>query len=336
MWAQALSDKLLVATMALLPALVTGCQGSAATPMPTITPAVQQELPVQELKVQSPDVTLYVRVAGNAPSGNVLIAINGGPGLSSHYMLGLEDLAGPNFAVVTYDQRGVSRSSPPLMDPANYTLAKYVDDLEAVRQAVGVETVYLLGHSWGGLVAMRYATIYPERVRSIVLVGSSPPAWKDLLAGMSRLSERVAALQAQGILPQDLTRQEGQDDPVLRAYFSDPNFWFSPHDRGGPPEFSQVANQLIWAVIQGLDLTKEVAKLKHPVLVLWGQDDPFGVPMAEATVAALSSAKVEYVLLNKCGHFWHECPDAFFCRLRTFLGLPTPPGQSHYRSPGVG
>ncbi len=314
----------IVATMALLLAIVTGCQGPAAPPGPTITPAVQA-LPMQELKVQSPDVTLYVRVAGNAPSGNVLIAINGGPGLSSHYMLNPENLSGPNFAAVTYDQRGVSRSSAPPLDPANYTLARYVADLEAVRQAVGVEHVHLLGHSWGGLVAMRYATIYPERVRSIVLVGSGPPAWKDMLAGMSHFGERVAALQAQGILPQDLTRQEGQDDPVLRAYFSDPNFWFSPDDKGGPPEFSQVANQLTWTAIQGLDLTPEVAKLKHPVLVLWGQDDPFGVPMAEATVAALSSAKVEYALLDKCGHFWHECPEQFYPRVRAFLGLDASP-----------
>jgi proline iminopeptidase len=240
-------------------------------------------------------------------------------------MLNLENLAGPNFAVVTYDQRGVSRSSAPPLDPANYTLARYVADLEAVRKAVGVEHVHLLGHSWGGLVAMRYATIYPERVRSIVLVGSGPPAWKDMLAGMSHFGERVAALQAQGILPQDLTRQEGQDDPVLRAYFSDPNFWFSPDDKGGLPEFSQVANQLTWTAIQGLDLTPEVAKLQHPVLVLWGQDDPFGVPMAEATVAALSSAKVEYALLDKCGHFWHECPEQFYPRVRAFLGLDASP-----------
>jgi len=44
-------------------------------------------------------------------SGNTLIAIHGGPGLSSHYMLNLERLAGPELAVVTYDQRGVGRST---------------------------------------------------------------------------------------------------------------------------------------------------------------------------------------------------------------------------------
>jgi proline iminopeptidase len=282
------------------------------------TSTMPKEIGFQELSVKSSDVTLYTRVAGNVQSGNVLIAINGGPGLSSHYMLGLEDLAGENFAVVTYDQRGVSRSSAPPMDPSNYTFAQYMDDLEAVRKAVGVEKVYLFGHSWGGLVAMRYAAVYPERVRSIVLMGSGAPAWKELVFGFVRFEERVKSLQAQGIIPQDLTRKGGQDDPLLPAYFSDPNFYFSPDDKGGPPEFSQVASEMTWAAVQGYDLTNEVAQLQQPILVLCGKDDPYA-PLSEAVVAALTSAKVEYVVLEKCGHFWHECPDQFFPHVREFL-----------------
>jgi proline iminopeptidase len=283
-----------------------------------------KEIIFQELTVQTSEVTLYVRVAGNLQSGNVLIAINGGPGLSSHYMLGLEDLAGENFAVVTYDQRGVSRSSAPPMEPSNYTFAKYVDDLDAVRKAVGVEKVHLFGHSWGGLVAMRYATVYPEQVRSIVLMGSASPAWKELASSFARFEERVKSLQSQGIIPQDLTPKDGQDDPTLPAFFSDPNFYFSTDDKGGPPEFSPVASQMTWAAVQGYDLTNEVAKLRQPVLVMCGKDDPYA-PLSQAVVAALTSAKVEYVVLDKCGHFWHECPDPFFFQVRDFLELPAAP-----------
>ena len=262
-----------------------------------------------------------MRVAGNPQSGNVLIAINGGPGLSSHYMLGLEDLAGENFAVVTYDQRGVSRSSAPPMDPSSYTLSRYVDDLEAVRKAIGMEKMHLFGHSWGGLVAMRYAAVYPGRVRSIVLMGSASPAWQDLIPGFARFEERVKTLQAQGIIPQDLSPKDGQDDPTLRAFFSDPNFYFSPDDKGGPPEFSPVASQMTWAAVQGYDLTDEVAQLQQPVLVMCGKDDPYAL-LSENIVSALALAKVEYVVLDKCGHFWHECPEAFFSRVRDFLDLP--------------
>jgi hypothetical protein len=58
---------------------------------------------VMELSVQTPDVTLFARASGHLESGNVLIAVNGGPGLSNHYMLSLERLAGTELAVVTYD-----------------------------------------------------------------------------------------------------------------------------------------------------------------------------------------------------------------------------------------
>ena len=47
----------------------------------------------------------------------------------------------------------------------------------------------------------------------------------------------------------------------------------------------------------------------------------FIVPLADENLAALRSADVEYVLLERCGHFWHECPDQFYPRVRAFLGL---------------
>ena len=73
------------------------------------------------------------------------------------------------------------------------------------------------------------------------------------------------------------------------------------------------------------DFTADIAGLDQRVLFLWGEDDPFGMPMAEATVTALSAAQVEFVVLDKCGHFWHECPDAFYPRVRAFLSLPPGP-----------
>jgi membrane protease YdiL (CAAX protease family) len=72
-------------------------------------------------------------------------------------------------------KNGVGRSSSPQAEPENYALARYAQDLDAVREAVGAESVHLFGHSWGGIIAQRYATLHPERVRSIVLIGSGPP-----------------------------------------------------------------------------------------------------------------------------------------------------------------
>jgi len=273
----------------------------------------------RQLNVQTTDVTLYVQVTGNPAAGNVFIAIHGGPGMSSDYMASLEQLAGDKLAVVTYDQRGTGRSTSPSDDPANYSLPKYVEDLEAVRQAVGVEQVHLFGHSWGGVVAMRYATVYPQKVRSIVLMGSGAPSLQAARDAQAYRAQRITALQQQGIIPATLTSVRD----ILPSYFSDPHF--EPPDELQNLYYNPTVEQLTWSALGDFDFTADVARLDHRVLLLWGEDDPFGMPMAEVTVMALSAAQVDFVVLDKCGHFWHECPDAFYPRVRTFLDLPPGP-----------
>ncbi len=283
-----------------------------ATKVTAVTPQVQ------EWEVDAGDVTLYVRVAGNLKSGNVLIALHGGPGMSSDYMANLEQLAGPDLAIVRYDQRGAGRSSPPQAD-SDYGFDHYVADLEAVRQQVGVETVHLFGHSWGGVLAMRYATIYPQHVRSIVLMGSGTPSIAGVRAGQVNKVQRIAALQKEGLIP---ARPTSLHD-IFPSYFADPRFEMPEELRN--PSYNGNVEQLTWSALGEYDFVGEVALLDQPVLVLWGQDDAFGVSMAEATVSALSNAQVEFVLLSACGHFWHECPDAFFAHVRAFLQASAAP-----------
>lgn len=275
------------------------------------------EFSVQERMVEADDVTLYVRIAGNPESGNVLIALHGGPGLSSSYMLSLEQLASQEFAVVTYDQRGAGRSSDPSQ---GYALLSYVADLEAVRKAIGAKRIHLIGHSWGGLVSMRYATVHPETVKSIILMGSGPPSWEAVLDGQASKAERILQLQQRGIIP---------DRPsalveILPVYFSDPSFEVPGELKN--LNYNGTVEQLTWSAVTEYDISTEVGKLEHRVLMLWGEDDPFGLQMAQATKNALSAAEVEFVVLKQCGHFWQECAEEFFCRVKSFLKQPPAPG----------
>jgi len=270
------------------------------------------------------DVKLYVRVAGDPASGNVLIAIHGGPGMTSDYMLNLETLAGSDLAVVTYDQRGVSRSSSPQANPGNYTLAKYAEDLEAVRQTVGIDSVYVFGHSWGGIVAQRYATLYPTHVRAMVLMGSGPPTWAQTRQCQDAIIQRVMELVKLGIISENPEAGSPEAEKnILPAYFSDPNFWFSADDPSRAPQIDERTKQvsdLTWATNASYDLTVDLAGLTTPVLILWGEDDPVRAISSPAINAALPNTTLETVVLNHCGHFWHECPDQFFIAMRTFLG----------------
>ena len=67
-------------------------------------------------------------------------------------------------------------------------MLSYVADLEAVRKAVGAKRIHLIGHSWGGLVSMRYATVHPETVKSIILMGSGPPRRDDQIESRRQIT----------------------------------------------------------------------------------------------------------------------------------------------------
>jgi len=271
---------------------------------------------IEEVVVPADDVSLHVRIAGDRDAEEVLIAAHGGPGNSSDYMISLEALQSDRVTVVTYDQRGSGRSTDPSQ---GFALLKYVDDLEAVRNAVGAEKVHLLGHSWGGIVVLRYATIYPQRVKSIVLMGSGPPSAEAARTAQANLGQRITELQQRGIIGREMpSTSEEVLLAILPAYFSDPGF--SMPDELSNMSFSQEAYDQTYAALGDWDFTTEVGRLQHSVLMLWGADDPFGRTMAEATRTALASADVQFVLLNSCGHYWHECPEAFFSRVRSFLG----------------
>jgi proline iminopeptidase len=277
----------------------------------------------RSVRTESEGASLSVRIAGSPGSGNVLIAVSGGPGLSSSYMLGLERLASTRFAVVTYDQRGTGRSTQPPLEPANYTLVRHAEDLDSVATSVGAQQVHLFGHSFGGLVVMQYAMLQPDRVQALILMGSGPPTWQGVLDAQLRLRSRVEQLQHEGTIPTELPADaEGQLQAVLPAYFSDPAYSFSPED-GAALQLNEHVSQVAFQAMQGYDLRPGLAALGHKVLILVGADDPFGRPMAEAVRDALPKARAEFAVLERCGHFWHERPDAFFERVGQFLEAPT-------------
>ena len=287
--------------------LLFACQGSGTA--------------VKEFDTQAVDVRLHGRIAGNPKSRCVLIAINGGPGLTSNYMLDLERLAGPDCAVVTYDQRGLGKSSEPIIpnSPESYTLLKYAQDVEAIRLAVGAERVHLFGHSFGGIVAMQYAILYPKQVESLIFFGGGPPTWEDIETSQKNFTGRIQSLIQNGYIPSPDQWTNKGIDPLLPAYFSDPTFTFPVDSLGGPPEFNQAVNDLTFSNLRKLDLRDDLTSFQRRVLLMFGRDDPFGLQMAEATREALINAPVEFVVIDHCGHFWHECPDAFYPRLQEFL-----------------
>jgi proline-specific peptidase len=123
----------------------------------------------------------WYRVVGELPSpgGKLpLLVLNGGPGCPHDYM---EDLAAltdeSGRTVVFYDQLGCGRSDHP-DDPDLWVMDTFVEELAAVRKALRLDRVHLLGHSWGSQLALEYVLGRPAGLAGLVLAGpiaSAPP-----------------------------------------------------------------------------------------------------------------------------------------------------------------
>jgi proline iminopeptidase len=125
----------------------------------------QAVYPMHEGFVDANGVLIYYKSIGNGPP---LMIVHGGPGASHDYFLPhLLPLARHN-RLVFIDERGCGKSSK-LDDPKGYTVENMVEDVEQVRQALHLQKINLLGHSYGGVLAQAYALKYQRNLSHLVL-----------------------------------------------------------------------------------------------------------------------------------------------------------------------
>jgi proline iminopeptidase len=120
---------------------------------------------------------LYVRDVGR---GVPLMVLHGGPDFDHEYLLPDMDRLAGSFHLMYYDQRGRGRSFSG-EQPDEVAMATEVDDLDRVRESFGFESIAILGHSWGGLLAMEHAIRHPARVSHLILMNTAPASHADAL-----------------------------------------------------------------------------------------------------------------------------------------------------------
>ena len=132
---------------------------------------------------------LYADVRGDAGAPPLLF-LHGGPGQGCHDFMALQgDLLAASVRLIGLDQRGVDRSAP-LPEDASLTIADLVGDCEAVREELGIERWAVLGQSFGGSLALRYAAAHPAAVAAVAFEN---PVW-DLAASARAALPRVALM----------------------------------------------------------------------------------------------------------------------------------------------
>ena len=267
---------------------------------------------------------LFVHAEG---AGEPIVVVHGGPLLDhGHLVEPLRPLA-DRFRLVFYDQR-LSGRSEGRVDSASVTLDRFVEDIEGIRLALGLDRLHLMGHSWGGLIAMKYAIAHPDQLRSLVLVSPLPPSstlWQDEqraqaadlqpedTAGMGALRaspgmEAGAPTVIERLL--QLSFRAQLHDPVL----ADSLRFHIPTDyRDRSRQFSLLAGDL-----QSFDLFPDLAGLGAPTLVVYGASETGAAPTADALRATIPDVWV--AVIPEAGHFaYFEKPSAFRTVLTSFL-----------------
>jgi proline-specific peptidase len=243
----------------------------------------------------------WYRAVGDGP-GVPLVCLHGGPGSTHLGLTPLEQL-GDERRVVLYDQLGSGRSSKP-SDPSLWTLELFLAELANVREALGLEQVHLLGHSWGGMLAQEYALTQPEGLVSLVLSStlSSATLWRE-----ESLRLR-AALPSETRVPLDAHEAAGTtDDPEYeRAIFEFLHRHLCRLDPW-PPLVEEVMRstnlevyKTMWGpseayptgVLAGWDVTARLGEIRVPALVLCGRYDEATPLQAETIAQGLPDAEL--------------------------------------------
>ena len=129
------------------------------------------KLDSQEGYIQANGVSHFYKIVGK---GEPFIVLHGGPGMYHDELYPFFLDFAKSHKVIFYDQRGNGKSIMEKIDSSNFTVELMVEDLEELRKQLGLGRLNIIGHSWGGLLAMYYAVQYPTHVNRLILVDSAP------------------------------------------------------------------------------------------------------------------------------------------------------------------
>ena len=280
---------------------------------------------------------LYVKVFGSK-DGVPLVFLHGGPGYHAAMFesVAAQALADSGFRVLVYDRRGEGRSSGV---PARYTFDEALRDVDSLCRTYGLRRPVLLGHSFGGVLALLYADKYPDRVRSVVLMGA-PLALQETFDNIRArcrtiYRERADSVNLRYMDMLDAMDKSSMDYASYCFMHAMSNGFYTPK---APTEeglaaraafkadsaLSRVSQQPNWQAPQGfhrnehyttIDLTDTLRRLVArgtPVYGLYGADDGLYSPEQLGTLRSILGPD-RLLMLDHCSH------NVFLDRRRAFL-----------------
>ncbi|KYG78735.1 proline iminopeptidase-family hydrolase [Roseivirga echinicomitans] len=268
---------------------------------------------------------VYYKTMGQ---GEPLVIVHGGPVMDHSYLLPhLEELA-KDYQLIFYDQRACGQSSVEVQ-VATMNLAGFVEDIEQIRQALKLEKINLFGHSWGGLLAMKYGIKYPENLNYLILSNSIAPSVADWELEGGRVSERATnkdredrqAIMESGALQN--ANPAKAIEKLLRISFR-PQMYDTMNlnklNLYAPEDYMQRSQifGLLGPDLTDFNLYSDLKKINCPTLILYGSEEPAASLHAQRMTESFPNGQLS--IIQKSGHFpFIENPSTFNKEIKEFL-----------------
>jgi proline iminopeptidase len=289
---------------------IVGCAGSESKPV-VDTAAVATSAPALgagEAMLPVRGGRIWYRKSGSG-TGTPMVLIHGGPGAGSFYLKPFEEI-GDDRPIIRYDQLGAGKSDR-LTDTTLMAIPRFVEELDSLRRALGIEKWILNGQSWGTVLALEYYKAHPQHVAAIVF-GGSVFDWRAYAreAGtwatqMSDSAQRaIAQWKKDGI---DTT----QAFKAATEEFYSKYVWRTPvkadldstNATFGAPQYEYMQGKYEYVVtgtMKDYDQTAFLPQIKVPVLSVAGEFDEVGPKTVEKHARMIPGAK--FVLYKNAAH----------------------------------
>jgi proline iminopeptidase len=247
---------------------------------------------------------------GLAPSGPGMIAkepcfvLHGGPGMDHSYFKPWLSPLAETMQLIYVDHRGTGRSERVPLESC--TIEQMADDLEALRQQIGLGRVNVLGNSFGGFWALTYALRYPDSVSRLILVTTSPSYafWEAAQAE----ADRKATPQQKEVMPNVFEGRIESENEFRRWWEIMMSLYFYKWDDtvGGAMiergvDNPRVASYMFREIIPHYDVRPRLGEIAVPTLIAAGRHD-WVTPVGESEAMAKGIPNSEYVIFEKSGH----------------------------------
>jgi proline iminopeptidase len=305
--------------------------------------------PVQGQFVDANGVLIYAETVGR---GTPLMILHGGPGASHEYFLPYLLPLARHHKLVFIDERGSGKSEK-LQDVSQYTVEAMVEDVEAVRRALNLGKVDLLGHSYGGVLAQAYALKYQSHLTHLILASTfhstkeMNQVFQRMKANMpAELRARIDKLEAAGLYGKGKPYEQGRyTNEYMIAAWGEGYFPFVYANRPDPG-YDPTQDSTAWDVyremwgtngefvidgnLKSVEYADRLPSIKVPTLLLAGDHDECDPALSKEMHALIQGSKL--VILPHSGHMtfvdqrvlFHDAVEGF---LRPKKAGENPPSQ---------